>query len=136
MSEPAIELRGLQHRYDTKLVLRDVDLTIEQGQILGFLGLNGAGQRDAVMPDHEGAAQQDPDEVGADHDLHAGVGRRGCRPPGRATAPARFRPAPSARYDEPRLEAQVSTAGLSSERTSWTQPTTIEPCRCGGPTTC
>ena len=30
MSEPVIELRGLQHRYDTTLVLRDVQLSIEQ----------------------------------------------------------------------------------------------------------
>jgi ABC-2 type transport system ATP-binding protein len=43
MSEPVIELRGIQHRYDTDLVLRDVDLTIEQGETFGFLGHNGAG---------------------------------------------------------------------------------------------
>jgi len=48
MSEPAIELRGLQHRYDTNLVLRDVDLTIEQGEIFGFLGHNGAGKTTAM----------------------------------------------------------------------------------------
>lgn len=44
MSEPAIELRGLEHRYETTLVLRDVDLTIEQGEIFGFRGHNGAGR--------------------------------------------------------------------------------------------
>ncbi len=48
MSEPAIELRGLQHRYDTELVLRDVNLTIEQGEIFGFLGHNGAGKTTAM----------------------------------------------------------------------------------------
>ena len=37
MSEPAIEQRGLQHRYETDLVLRDVDLRIEPGEIFGFL---------------------------------------------------------------------------------------------------
>ena len=49
MSDPAIELRGLQHRYDASdLVLRDVDLTIETGEIFGFLGHNGAGKTTAM----------------------------------------------------------------------------------------
>lgn len=48
MSEPVIELRGLQHRYDTDLVLRDVDLTIARGEIFGFLGHNGAGKTTAM----------------------------------------------------------------------------------------
>ena len=41
-------MRKLQHRYDTTLVLRDVDLTIEQGEIFGFLGHNGAGKTIAM----------------------------------------------------------------------------------------
>jgi len=32
MSEPAIELRGLQHPYEIDWVLRDIDLTIEPGE--------------------------------------------------------------------------------------------------------
>ncbi len=49
MSDPAIELRGLQHRYNASdLVLRDVDLTIETGEIFGFLGHNGAGKTTAM----------------------------------------------------------------------------------------
>ena len=48
MSEPCDRGRRLQHRYDTTLVLRDVDLTIEQGGIFGFLGHNGAGQTTAM----------------------------------------------------------------------------------------
>lgn len=48
MSEPVIELRGLQHRYDTDLVLHDVDLEIAQGEIFGFLGHNGAGKTTAM----------------------------------------------------------------------------------------
>lgn len=48
MNEPVIELRGLQHRYDTDLVLRDVDLTIGRGEIFGFLGHNGAGKTTAM----------------------------------------------------------------------------------------
>jgi len=45
---PAIELRGLSHRYDADYVLRDIDLTIEQGEIFGFLGHNGAGKTTAI----------------------------------------------------------------------------------------
>ncbi len=36
MSEPAIDLRGLQHRDEPDLVLRDVELRIEPGEIFGF----------------------------------------------------------------------------------------------------
>ena len=49
MSEPGIELRGLKHRYGTPpWVLRDVNLSIEKGQISGFLGRNGAGKTTAM----------------------------------------------------------------------------------------
>ncbi len=41
-------MRGLSHRYDTDLVLRNVNLTIERGEIFGFLGHNGAGKTTAV----------------------------------------------------------------------------------------
>ncbi len=45
---PAVELRQLSHRYDSQLVLRSVDLSIERGEIFGFLGHNGAGKTTAV----------------------------------------------------------------------------------------
>jgi ABC-2 type transport system ATP-binding protein len=45
---PAIQLEHLSHRYDTDLVLRDVVLTIADGEIFGFLGHNGAGKTTAV----------------------------------------------------------------------------------------
>ena len=48
MNSPVIELRGLSHRYDTDPVLRDIDLTIEAGEIFGFLGHNGAGKTTAI----------------------------------------------------------------------------------------
>jgi energy-coupling factor transporter ATP-binding protein EcfA2 len=44
MSEPVIELRGLQHHYETDQVLRYVDLRIEQGEIFDSLGHNGVGK--------------------------------------------------------------------------------------------
>ena len=48
MSSTAIELRGIEHRYASDPVLRGVDLTIEQGEIFGFLGHNGAGKTTAM----------------------------------------------------------------------------------------
>ena len=48
MSEPVIEVRGLSHRYDVEPVLRNIDLTIEKGEIFGFLGHNGAGKTTAI----------------------------------------------------------------------------------------
>jgi ABC-2 type transport system ATP-binding protein len=48
MEGPAIELKGLQHRYDTDFVLRGIDLRIDHGEIFGFLGHNGAGKTTAV----------------------------------------------------------------------------------------
>jgi len=48
MSRPVIELQGLSHRYDTDPVLRNIDLTIDAGEIFGFLGHNGAGKTTAI----------------------------------------------------------------------------------------
>jgi len=48
VNSPVIELRGLSHRYDTDPVLRGIDLTIEAGEIFGFLGHNGAGKTTAI----------------------------------------------------------------------------------------
>lgn len=48
MSDPVIELKNLSHRYDSTPVLRGIDLTIERGEVFGFLGHNGAGKTTAV----------------------------------------------------------------------------------------
>ncbi len=48
MDGPAIELRGVRHRYDDLEVLRGIDLAIEHGEIFGFLGHNGAGKTTAI----------------------------------------------------------------------------------------
>jgi ABC-2 type transport system ATP-binding protein len=48
MSSPAIELKGLQHRYDTVAVLQGIDLRIDHGEVFGFLGHNGAGKTTTV----------------------------------------------------------------------------------------
>jgi ABC-2 type transport system ATP-binding protein len=47
-SGPAVELRGLRHRYGEVEVLRGIDLVIERGEVFGFLGHNGAGKTTAI----------------------------------------------------------------------------------------
>jgi ABC-2 type transport system ATP-binding protein len=48
MDGPAIEIRSLGHHFNGDPVLRDIDLTIERGEIFGFLGHNGAGKTTTV----------------------------------------------------------------------------------------
>lgn len=48
MNGPAIEIRGLGHSYNGDPVLHDIDLTIDRGEIFGFLGHNGAGKTTTV----------------------------------------------------------------------------------------
>lgn len=45
---PAVELHQLSHRYDDELVVRDINLRIEHGEVFGFLGHNGAGKTTVV----------------------------------------------------------------------------------------
>ncbi len=48
MAGPAIEIRNLSHRYNGDPVLLDISLTIEPGEIFGFLGHNGAGKTTTI----------------------------------------------------------------------------------------
>lgn len=48
MAGPAIELRDVKHQYGQTPVLRGIDLTIEVGEVFGFLGHNGAGKTTAI----------------------------------------------------------------------------------------
>ena len=48
MTTPAIELNGLRKSYGEKLVLDDVDLTVNAGTVTALLGPNGAGKTTAV----------------------------------------------------------------------------------------
>lgn len=47
-TDPDIELAGVTHRFGERTVLHDLDLTIERGEIFGFLGHNGAGKTTTV----------------------------------------------------------------------------------------
>lgn len=44
MTSPGIEVEGLRHSYDGRLAVDGVSFRIETGEIVGFLGANGAGK--------------------------------------------------------------------------------------------
>lgn len=44
----AIELTGVTKRFDDVVAVRDLDLTVEEGEIFGFLGPNGAGKSTTI----------------------------------------------------------------------------------------
>ena len=48
MAVPVIEMHNISHSYDTDEVLHGIDLSIEPGEIFGFLGHNGAGKTTAM----------------------------------------------------------------------------------------
>lgn len=43
-AQPAISIRGITKRYGRLTAVNNLDLEVNQGEILGFLGLNGAGK--------------------------------------------------------------------------------------------
>jgi ABC-type multidrug transport system ATPase subunit len=46
--ETAFEVRGLTRSYGTRYAVRDLDLTVQVGDVYGFLGPNGAGKTTAM----------------------------------------------------------------------------------------
>ena len=43
-----LELQGLTRRYGDLVLLDDLSFTVREGQMFGFLGLNGAGKTTAM----------------------------------------------------------------------------------------
>ena len=44
MDKELLSLKGLNKRFGNKYALRDVELTLERGRIVGLLGPNGSGK--------------------------------------------------------------------------------------------
>jgi len=44
LAEPGISIKGVWHRYGTRVALADVSLQVAQGEIFGLLGPNGGGK--------------------------------------------------------------------------------------------
>ena len=42
--QPIISISGLEKWYDSKQILKGIDLDIYPGQIIGYIGPNGAGK--------------------------------------------------------------------------------------------
>lgn len=63
MTDWAIETHGLGHRFGKVWAVRDLDLKVPQGSVLGLLGPNGAGKSTTIhmlmglLPPSEGSAQ-------------------------------------------------------------------------------
>ncbi len=63
MTDPAVDIQGVTHRYGTHRALRDVTLQVAPGSLYGLLGPNGSGKTtlfrilSTLMPPSEGRAQ-------------------------------------------------------------------------------
>jgi ABC-2 type transport system ATP-binding protein len=44
----ALSIRGLSHRFGNRAAVRDLDLTVHEGDVYGFLGPNGAGKTTVI----------------------------------------------------------------------------------------
>src|SRR5688500_11351125 len=44
VSEPAVQVEHLTHRYDDRVALDDVSLAVQPGEVFGLLGPNGSGK--------------------------------------------------------------------------------------------
>lgn len=44
MNKPLLELKNISIKYDDKLVVKDISLTIQEGEILGIVGESGSGK--------------------------------------------------------------------------------------------
>tara|TARA_R110002072_G_scaffold87129_3_gene196640 strand:- start:53325 stop:54254 length:930 start_codon:yes stop_codon:yes gene_type:complete len=85
MSDAVIQIAGLQKAYDQRDVLRGIDLSVTEGQLLGLIGPNGAG-KSTLLRCLVGMVQRSGGELsvfGHDPAKHSlAIRRRACYLPG------------------------------------------------------
>lgn len=75
-----ITLTNLSKRFDRELVVKDVNVKIEEGEIVGLLGPNGAGKTTTlrmiagVLPASKGSVQIDDSSIAVDNTLKKRIG--------------------------------------------------------------
>lgn len=62
MSQNILEMRGIQKSYSSVKVLRNVDIAVGEGEIVGLIGENGAG-KSTLMKILSGGTQPDEGEI-------------------------------------------------------------------------
>ena len=113
---PAVEFRSLTKTYDGHPALRDLELTVDRGQLFGFLGPNGAGKTtairtllDLIRPTAGQALALGFDSRGASVELRRRIGYLPPTPSSTAISP-------------PRSSSATSTASAAA---AWTPATAI-----------
>jgi ABC-type Fe3+/spermidine/putrescine transport system ATPase subunit len=88
--EPAMSLRGLVKRFDTKLAVAGVDLDVPAGSFYGLLGPNGAGKT-TTLSMAVGLLRPDAGTAVLGHDVWADpvAAKRAARRAARRRAPVR-----------------------------------------------
>ena len=75
---PILEMRGIGKRFPGVLALRDVDISVRQGEVHGLVGENGAG-KSTLMKILSGAYQADSGRYQGSRAENGGNGRiRSC----------------------------------------------------------
>ena len=44
MSKPLLELKNISIKYDDKIVVNDISITVQEGEIIGIVGESGSGK--------------------------------------------------------------------------------------------
>ena len=86
MTDGLLSIEGLTAGYDKAAVIRNLDLTVDAGEVVALLGANGAGKDD----DAQGDLGPRPFDERARHVCRSGHGARLARRSGRGSGSCTF----------------------------------------------